>query len=133
MAFERAMVVPGLAIFVHLHWTSGLAEQLGGMPTRRGELDMNIAGNVSFCRADEIEGPIGEKRMWLAVLLQAVEDLRSNRISAQREAENFLFRNQEDFETVCAGAGIESSSFRARLSRFRVRSAALPTVRQLAA
>lgn len=94
---------------------------------------MRSVDNGPFCRADEIEGPIGERKMWLAVLLQAVEDLRSDRISAQREAENFLFRNHEDFETVCAGAGIEASSFRARLSRFRVRSAASLPIRQLAA
>lgn len=94
---------------------------------------MGSADNRLICRADEIEEPIGGKRLWVAVLLQAVEDWRSDRISARREAENFLFHNHVDFETVCAGAGIEASSFRARLSRFRVRSAALPLVRQLAA
>jgi len=94
---------------------------------------MRNADNTLICRADEIEGPIGEKRLWVAVLLQAVEDWRSDRISTQREAEKFLFHNHADFETVCAGAGIEASSFRARLSRFRVRSAASPTVHQLAA
>ncbi|MHB8412951.1 MAG: hypothetical protein ACYDDI_13540 [Candidatus Acidiferrales bacterium] len=94
---------------------------------------MRNADNTLICRADEIEGPIGEKRLWVAVLLQAVEDWRSDRISTQREAENFLFHSHADFERVCAGAGIEASSFQARLARLRLRSAALPQIRQLAA
>jgi hypothetical protein len=70
-----------------------------------------------ICRGQEVEGPIGEQRLWTAVLLQAVEDWRGDRIRSKREAEQFLFEDHKDFETVCAGAGIDPSSFRSRMRR----------------
>ena len=94
---------------------------------------MRSVDHTLICRTNEIEGPIGEKRLWVAVLLQAVEDWRSDRISARRDAEKFLFHSHADFERVCAGAGIEASSFRARLCRLRLRSPMLPEIRQWAA
>ncbi len=72
---------------------------------------------VLICRGNEVEGPICEQRLWTAVLVQALEDWRGDRIRSKREAEKFLFEDREDFETVCAGAGIDPSSFRARLRR----------------
>ena len=94
---------------------------------------MRSTDNTLICQSDEIEGPIGEKRLWVAVLLQAVEDWRSDRITTRREAEKFLFHSHVDFERVCTGAGIEASSFQARLCRLRLRSPVLPAIRQWAA
>jgi hypothetical protein len=70
-----------------------------------------------ICKGIEIEGPIGEQRVWTAVLLQAVEDLQSVNQRLRLAAEQFLFQNQHDFEFVCAGAGINGSNFRSRLKR----------------
>lgn len=71
------------------------------------------------CRRHEVEDPISERRLWAAVLAQALEDWRGDRIRASQEAEEFLLEDHQDFETVCAGAGIDPSSFRARLHRLR--------------
>jgi hypothetical protein len=58
---------------------------------------------------------IGERRLWTAVLISAVEDWRNGSLRTQRKAQEFLFGSDTDFQTVCARAGLEPSSFRARL------------------
>lgn len=73
--------------------------------------------NALICRGNEVENPINEQKLWAAVLAQALEDWRGDRISRKRDAEQFLFEDQKDFETVCMRAGIDPSSFRARLRR----------------
>lgn len=72
-----------------------------------------------ICRGNETEKPINEQKLWAAVLAQALEDWRGDRVSRKRDAEQFLFEDQKDFETVCMRAGIDPSSFRARLRRAR--------------
>jgi len=62
-----------------------------------------------------VEGAIGERRLWSAVLLLAVEDWRLGTLRKRREAQKFLFEEQDNFNRVCAGAGLEPGSFRARL------------------
>jgi hypothetical protein len=59
-----------------------------------------------------------ERRLWAAVLLQAVEDWRSNNIRANRAAEEFLFKSALDFETVCHGAGFDLAAPPDRASRY---------------
>jgi hypothetical protein len=63
-----------------------------------------------------------ERRVWLAVLVQAVQEWRQGTLRARREAEAFLFRDGKDFDLVCSGAGLDASSMRARLSRLRAPS-----------
>ena len=58
---------------------------------------------------------ISARRLWTAVLLNAVEDWRTGTLRARREAQVFLFENDEDFEMVCTAAGLDSNDFRARL------------------
>lgn len=60
---------------------------------------------------------IPERRLWLAVLTLAVEDWRSGTLRARREAQKFLFDSDADFERVCAGAGLDPVSLRAKLSK----------------
>ena len=74
-------------------------------------------GNRITCKGIEVEGPDNEQKIWAAVLLQAVEDWRSENAKLHRDAAQFLFKEKNDFEVVCAGAGIEPSSFRSRLVR----------------
>jgi len=65
------------------------------------------------------EGRDPERRLWAAVLLQAVEDWRSNNMRAHRAAEAFLFNSGIDFETVCQGAGFDPVNFQSKLRRLR--------------
>ena len=58
-----------------------------------------------------------ERRLWVAVLLQAVLDFQSNNARAQREAEKFLLQSPTDLEAVCHRAGLNPSVFQSKLSR----------------
>ena len=60
---------------------------------------------------------IGERRLWTAVVISAVDDWRNGGLRVQRKAQEFLFDNDADFQTVCARAGLEPGSFRARLRK----------------
>jgi hypothetical protein len=61
------------------------------------------------------EEMISARRLWTAVLINAVEDWRNGSLRARREAQEFLFDNDEDFEMVCTAAGLDSNDFRTRL------------------
>jgi hypothetical protein len=74
--------------------------------TAQGNVDMH--NNVT-------EELISARRLWTAVLLNAVEDWRNGTLRARREAQEFLFDNDEDFEMVCTAAGLDSCDFRVRL------------------
>jgi hypothetical protein len=63
------------------------------------------------------EESIGERRLWMAVVAMAVEDWRTGALRSQREAQRFLFENNEDFNAVCASAGLDPSSLRSKLLR----------------
>ena len=61
------------------------------------------------------EEVIGDRRLWTAVLVSAVEDWRNGSLRRRRNAQEFLFDSAADFQSVCARAGVEPISFRARL------------------
>ena len=63
------------------------------------------------------EETISERRLWTAVIVNAVEDWRGGTLRARREAQDFLFNSDQDFEMVCAGAGLNPAGFRAKLLR----------------
>jgi hypothetical protein len=63
------------------------------------------------------EEMISERRLWTAVLVNAVEDWRGGTLRARREAQSFLFNSDKDLEMVCSGAGLDWSDFRVRLLR----------------
>ncbi|HVB87229.1 MAG TPA: hypothetical protein VNK23_11260 [Candidatus Dormibacteraeota bacterium] len=73
-------------------------------------------------RATRTEGSptedcIGERRLWIAVLVTAVEEWRSGNLRERREAQKFLFENDNDFDRVCASAGVDPGGFRSNLLR----------------
>jgi hypothetical protein len=74
------------------------------------------------------EQPDPERRLWVAVLLQAIQEWQVGPVRVSRAAEQFLFQNAEDFEMVCQGAGIEPTSIREKLARLpkRRENRALP-------
>jgi hypothetical protein len=101
-------------------------------PKTKGEKVVAISTN-----AEEKSNPVShdyeaEQRLWTAVLSQAVQEWRSDRMRAKREAEAFLFHNERDFEIVCAGAGINPSALRSHLLRLcrasRMAAASQPQV-----
>lgn len=61
------------------------------------------------------EDLISERRLWTAVIVNAVEEWRGGSLRARREAQEFLFDSEADFEMVCAGAGLNAEDFRRRL------------------
>jgi hypothetical protein len=60
-----------------------------------------------------------ERRLWTAVLLQAVLDWRSNNMRARRDAETFLFKSPDDLEGACHRAGLNPSVFQSKLRRLQ--------------
>ncbi len=61
------------------------------------------------------EDCISERRLWTAVVVMAVEDWRNGSLRARREAQSFLFEDNTDFQAVCASAGLDPATLRARL------------------
>src|SRR5579864_8279487 len=61
------------------------------------------------------EDCISERRLWTAVVVTAVEDWRNGTLRARREAQSFLFEDDADFQAVCASAGLDPATLRARL------------------
>ena len=60
-----------------------------------------------------------ERRLWTAVLLQAVIDWQSHNVRAHREAEMFLLKRPVDLEAVCHRAGLNPDAFQSKLRRLR--------------
>ena len=60
-----------------------------------------------------------ERRLWTAVLLQAVMDWQSHNVRAHREAEVFLLKRPVDLEAVCHRAGMNPDAFQSKLRRLR--------------
>ena len=48
----------------------------------------------------------GEKQLWRAVVLQAIEDICAVNYRNQQVAIKWIFCNNEDFQMVCEFAGI---------------------------
>jgi hypothetical protein len=82
-------------------------------------MDTNTAqGNVEM-HNNVTEELISARRLWTAVLLNAVEDWCNGTLRARREAQEFLFENDQDFEMVCTATGLDSYDFRTRLLKIR--------------
>lgn len=77
----------------------------------------NAEGDASSIQTAVMHDYEAERRLWIAVLMQAVQEWRSDRMRAKREAEAFLFHNEKDFQIVCAGAGMDPSALRSQLLR----------------
>lgn len=60
-----------------------------------------------------------EQRVWLAVIARTVEEWVSGPLRTQMEAEQYLLNDENDFATVCAAAGLDPKSLRAKLLRLK--------------
>lgn len=81
------------------------------------KMDGRNACGPAYSENSITEGAMSERRLWLAVLVTAVEDWRRGTLRAKRAAQKFLFEDDSDFMEVCAGAGIDPSSFRSKLTK----------------
>lgn len=72
-----------------------------------------------------------ERRLWAAVLLQAVEDWNSSNMRLRKEAEKFFFEMPEDFARVCRGAGMSPSGVLARIKFMKEKMPQRPAYRFL--
>lgn len=61
------------------------------------------------------EESIAERRLWMAVVANAVEEWKSGTLKSRRAAQQFLFESDEDFERVCACAGLDAGHLRSKL------------------
>lgn len=58
---------------------------------------------------------IAERRLWMAVVANAVEEWKSGSLKSRRAAQHFLFDSDDDFNHVCACAGLDASNLRSKL------------------
>lgn len=64
---------------------------------------------------------ISEKRLWQAVLVTTIQEWMWGPLRRQRQAEQYLFEDQKDFQAVCKSAGMDPEQLRAKLERLRTR------------
>jgi hypothetical protein len=69
-----------------------------------------------------------ERRLWMAVVVQAVQDWCSTNAKQHAEAEVFLFGGRDDFATVCASAGLDSRHLLEKLERLKPRTDSLSVI-----
>jgi hypothetical protein len=65
------------------------------------------------------EREIARQKLWRAVIARTVNEWIRGPLRRQREAEQFLFHDENDYRTVCASAGIDPGDLRDRLQKVR--------------
>ncbi len=80
-----------------------------------------------FTEATEArEEIVAEERIWQAVIVSTIEEWMSGPLRRSLEAEQFLFRDENDFRLVCQSAGMNATRLRQQLVRLRDRLALRP-------
>jgi hypothetical protein len=64
------------------------------------------------------------QKLWRAVIASTVDEWVNGPLRQKREAERFLFSDNQDYQTVCYSAGIDPENLRGRLEKFRSRQIA---------
>lgn len=81
---------------------------------------MNMGNEQRIAKQDEEQhSEVVERRLWSAVLLQAVQDLRFGNFRQREAAEKFFLESSADLETVCRGAGFEPSYVLRKIEKMR--------------
>jgi hypothetical protein len=62
-----------------------------------------------------------EERLWRAVIAKTLEEWVRGPLSYSRKAEEFLFHDEQDFQSVCSSAGMDPRNLRERLRSIRAR------------
>ena len=103
--------------FITLAWLDGIFGSSQEKQKLGGIMSTNQSCGPAPSQTSVTEETISERRLWTAVLVTAVEDWRMGTLRAKRSAQQFLFEDDRDFTEVCAGAGIDPSSFRSKLTK----------------
>jgi hypothetical protein len=82
-------------------------------------MNLEIHGQASKSSKENYDFQVSERRLWTAVLLQALEDWKSCNMRRRSEAEKFFFQSESDFATVCRGAGLNPSSVISKLQKMK--------------
>ena len=69
--------------------------------------------------SEQLEIP--EQKLWRAVIASTVEEWVHGPLRKQRQAEHFLFQDDDDYASVCFSAGIDPVYLRERLQKIRSR------------
>jgi len=88
---------------------------------------MNIHQEAANNAKENHVEEFSERRLWAAVLLQALEDWSSANARHRAEADRFFFGCPEDFARVCRGAGLAPSGVLERLRRMKAAAPRRPT------
>jgi hypothetical protein len=59
-----------------------------------------------------------EQKLWRAVIAYTVDEWINGPLRMKREAEKFLFSDNQDYRTVCSSAGINPVDLRVRLEKY---------------
>jgi hypothetical protein len=97
-----------------------LERAAGAMEDGQPEEENMSETMVQLCEDPEI----AEQKLWRAVIAKTVGEWILGPLHRQREAEHFLFHDEDDFRTVCFSAGMNPSYLRDRLKKFRAREGA---------
>jgi hypothetical protein len=73
------------------------------------------ARRVTGAQNTMTEESIGERHLWTAVIVRAVEDWRFGTIRTRHDAQKFLFASARDFEIVCGHAGLDAGCMSQKL------------------
>lgn len=98
-----------------MHWLGLNVECASGRLTKG-----KTKGGEALAMLEQIIGNeeyAAERRMWTAVIVNAVEDWLSGPLRIRLAAQKFLFEDDDDFYQVCACAGIDPATFRSKLLR----------------
>ena len=75
----------------------------------------------------------GEHSLWQAVITGAIDEWLHGPLRQRREAERYLFEDQQDFPTVCRSAGMDAEYLRSKLNKMRQQNPGLECMRPMAA
>ena len=78
-------------------------------------METNIVEMGRSSAVGATEGMLGERRLWTAVLIQALDDWRLGTMRRRREAQTFLFDDPVSLSQVCVKAGLDPGNFRSKL------------------
>src|SRR6266851_8058223 len=90
-----------------------------GQRSRNRPTGGNMSETLIYVDEDK---QIAAQRLWRAVIASTVQEWISGPLRRQREAEQFLFQDDNDYRTVCYSAGIDPRNLRDRLEKIRART-----------
>ena len=70
-------------------------------------MNLSIHQTAGANAGQQCEEQVGSRRLWTAVILQAIEDFQSGSMRRREEAERFFFQSHKDFAQVCRSAGLD--------------------------